>query len=400
MEAVRAAFLVAVAACGNPPLSITLEIDTSSSSTCAAAASCEDISLSCEPYTSIRIVDPDQPKSPYVSLCQPVLLDHNADLCSLSNVQLPAGVKVPSQSLAVEVVIYAKNELSTDIKTGEPICPSDIEFTEETGFPVEGTPPPVDEPENRPAIGGRAFYHPGDSETVVRLGCSDLTLITPGCDSVLTSVQAGVVDFDNPRVSVSDDTADNLTLRVGEPDAVGSSFTFEATNTSILQRTPDEPPRWTFAVNKAFASSACVQVLDEGTGETTPTLTCLPTTPKSPVDITAVRLAKASLDQILTAIGKSSFPDAGLVVGLVLDSNGLPKAGVTAMPTDGTTHVQYLSADRKTLVTGMTSASGIFVSQDAPYTTSFGASDGSIFLPPQPGGLVVGKVTIVLLQFN
>jgi hypothetical protein len=48
----------------------------------------------------------------------------------------------------------------------------------------------------------------------------------------------------------------------------------------------------------------------------------------------------------------------------------------------------------------MTSTSGIFVSQDAPYTTGFGASAGGVTLPPQPGGLVVGKVTIVLLQFD
>jgi hypothetical protein len=119
------------------------------------------------------------------------------------------------------------------------------------------------------------------------------------------------------------------------------------------------------------------------------------------IDITGVRLLKGTLDDILlAATSKQIFPSKGLVVGLVLDSNGATLAGakVEASCAPNCT-IQYLSADRQTLTSGTsasTSSNGIWISQDAPYPATFNR------VTPQPvsalGGLVEGKVTIVILQ--
>jgi hypothetical protein len=47
----------------------------------------------------------------------------------------------------------------------------------------------------------------------------------------------------------------------------------------------------------------------------------------------------------------------------------------------------------------MTTASGIFVSRDAPYGTSFAAAQTNQAISAM-GGLVEGKVTVVVLQFD
>jgi hypothetical protein len=118
------------------------------------------------------------------------------------------------------------------------------------------------------------------------------------------------------------------------------------------------------------------------------------------VDLTGVRLAKASLDQVLKTLGLAgTFPEKGLVLGMVLDNNGNPLSGVVVTSTAGL--VEYLSADRRNILTGATSSSGIFVSRDAPFGSTFSAHGSVVQMVPSGyGGLVDGKVTIVVLQFQ
>jgi hypothetical protein len=82
----------------------------------------------------------------------------------------------------------------------------------------------------------------------------------------------------------------------------------------------------------------------------------------------------------------------------VLDSAENPLAGRVVTTTTGT--VKYLNANRTGLVSGATSASGIFVSQDAPYNTDFSTTNPQFQTITKPGGLIKGKVTIVVLQFT
>jgi hypothetical protein len=62
-----------------------------------------------------------------------------------------------------------------------------------------------------------------------------------------------------------------------------------------------------------------------------------------------------------------------------------------------TATIEYLSADLTRFVAGGTSTSGIFLSTDAPYGTAF-SINGNPPPPPEIGGLVNGKVTIVEVE--
>jgi hypothetical protein len=105
------------------------------------------------------------------------------------------------------------------------------------------------------------------------------------------------------------------------------------------------------------------------------------------------------------ALGRTSFPDTGLVIGVVLDSNGTPPTMpmmIAATASDGTPDgtIEYLSADRRNLIAGGTSANGIFISQDTPYGSTFTANGAKLQAALGYGGLVEGKVSIVVLQFD
>ena len=62
--------------------------------------------------------------------------------------------------------------------------------------------------------------------------------------------------------------------------------------------------------------------------------------------------------------------------------------------------MKYLSVDGTAVIPGgtATTAGGLFVSQDAPYGTRFNAIGPGSQTASGIGGLIYGKVTIVLLQ--
>jgi hypothetical protein len=130
---------------------------------------------------------------------------------------------------------------------------------------------------------------------------------------------------------------------------------------------------------------------------------CRPYLPHQTNDLPGQWLSKTTLDKIVAALGLAQVPDAGLVIGIAVDENlaPAPNVVVTADPPDTTTpHVTYLSPNLDAIITGGTSTGGVWVSTDAPYSTSFSGSDGSPtgIYPAVLGGLVSGKITIVVLQ--
>src|SRR5258708_38369109 len=72
-----------------------------------------------------------------------------------------------------------------------------------------------------PAIGGITYYHPGDLETILDLGCTDLGQLNnaTGSGHVSLPVSASVDDFDT-EVTVQPSLADRLTASVGEPHTI------------------------------------------------------------------------------------------------------------------------------------------------------------------------------------
>ncbi len=398
----RALVLVALAACSDPPpLTIKYALKTEGSQLCysnlaaqTVAASCTEVSMLCRSVLDLRVVSAADTTKQYVRLCQEVIGRPN--LCSIAGVDLPAPVaSIPEQTLEVEVALYRWDDLAHDDQ-GNPICPSDLAFGAD-GLPVSSAP--------SPAVGGRAFYHPGDTTTVVDLGCTDEAAIQdPKCANMNTvAVTATVKDFDS-EVSVTPMLADNLSVSIGEPDVitVGTMTEYELPSIHLhaLDRTVTGPiPGWGSAVDIELVASACLDVF-EGVGQATPSTVCKPVLAgQSQVDLPGVRVATTTVNQILTAYSLPSFPAQGLVIGMVLDNVGNPAPNVTVVASDGTA-VSYLDTTRTHLVVGGTTTNGIFMSTAAAYGTTFTAQGNGINDPTGFGGLIQGKVNVVVLQFT
>lgn len=401
----RHAFVLALvlAACGDPPpLTIRYQLTTGPDQVCLdatmhPAATCSDVARPCDTYLSIRIVSPSDPTQAYVSVCQPVT--GRDDLCSLAGVDLPSGMQLPEQTLEVQIALFAKDELVDVDGDGALDCPTTTKYAPGglpvSALPLDGTP--------LPAVGGAAYYHPGDSQTVVSLGCtSQKDLAWCQSDSAI-AVTATVKDFDN-QLSVTEQEGNQLLLSVGEPhmDASSGEYVLDASDTADVARKVQGPvPSWATTLTTPFTQAACLEVLDVGP-DITPALTCQSASSTTRMlDFNGVRLSHATLVQLLAAAKLAQVPAKGLVVGIVVDYTGTPLADIPVTATGGS--VLYVSSDRSAIINNPgTSSSGIFLSEDAPFGTVFTAQGGSM-LPSAPsayGGLVDGKVTIVVLQFE
>ena len=397
-----------LAACEPPPLTVRLRLASGNTQPCISETSgvatgvCEDFPTyptNCQPVLGIRIVPPDAPEFPYALLCKPL---PGRTLCSIAGEDLPQPtVRVPERVLEIQMAVFERSTLATD-EFGDPICPR-VEFAA-NGFPV-AQESPCEEADAaacpaRPALGGRAFYYPGDEETIVTLGCTDLLLLNgQSCrGEELIQVTATVNDFDNP-VPVGATLANRLSVSIGEPEDIGIGHAL--TDTTPLEQTGNAPPAWRTEIGTPFETSFCLEVFED-VPQATRSLLCRnkPQSEQDAIDVTGWYLAKGTLDAILTALfGSATFPAQGLVVGVVLDQVGRPVEGTivraTCQTTDPPCTIEYLSADRTSLKMDGTSVNGIFLSRDAPYRSHF-------YRTVQPaevfGGLVQGKVTIVVLQ--
>jgi hypothetical protein len=382
------AIVVAMASSGcdaEPPIKLRYKLTDGVTQKCPAA--CASVSVSCDAVLSIRVVDPSHPETSFVSVCERI--EAARSLCEMSRIRLPDDIRLPQRRLAIQVALYNADYV-TEVD-GLPVCPADLPF-DANNF---AAPSPY-----QPAIAGIGYYNPGDLETQVELGCADVTVInTPACrgdDRI--RVTASVDDFDS-GVFLPSAVADKVELGVGEPLArlnpltQQTEYVMPVAATRSLQRVEDSlPGAWRTEVTRRFNDAACVEVYEDA-AQSTKTLSCKRVSPlDSIIDLRGVRLARLSLLTILDAIGEREFPESGLVVGLVVDGLGVPTSNVAVRPSSGT--VQYLSSGRDKLSGTVTSNSGIFVSRDAPFATTWtapGASDAY-------GGLVVGRVTVIILQ--
>jgi hypothetical protein len=160
-------------------------------------------------------------------------------------------------------------------------------------------------------------------------------------------------------------------------------------------------PGWGANVEFAPMTSACLEVLED-VAEATPTLVCRRVAPGlDQINMNGSRMSKARLDKVLGALSTTQFPAQGLVVGIVLDRLGNPMPDIEVSPPAGdtTTTISYVGADGR-LYGGFTQDTGIFISTNAPYGTLFTAPASGLSQPSGFGGLVDGKVTVVVLQYN
>jgi hypothetical protein len=383
--------ILGLAACNTPTPRLSLVFAGPPSQACPAT-DCAEIPMPCRTVMSIRIADPST-NSPYLEQCVEVPVNHDQDMCAISTVDL-APTAIPVRDLEVQVALYPLSVIQPDPNNPTLMCPTKIAYNVATGFPVEQAP--------TPALGGHTFYHPGDETVVVTLGCTDLAAISASCavpDRV--KVDATIVDFDT-RFTVmggSPSLADRLRVSIGEPQVRNSAFVLDTADTRLLQRSRTGPiPAWSGEVDLGFHKYACLEVLEDA-GQSTATLRCHAASAAPAVTLAGAWMAKDRLDELLRALQLPKFPDEGLTVGIVVDGTGAPVTGAIVSPKQGT--VAYLSEDRLGFVAGSaTTSAGIFVSRDAPFGTELTAGAPGRIPVSAIGGLVTGKITLVILPLG
>lgn len=385
------AMLLAAACESPPPLKINYDLSKGPAQACPMQT-CEAISVACNAVLSIRIVDPAQPRTAdgednaLVSVCQKI---DSRTLCGMQQVNLPADTQLPARRLAVQVALYNADEISGSEGDGPLECPADLRF-DANNFAIAG--------DLHPAVAGQGYFSPGDAETTVQLGCSDLSVInTPTCrGDDRFQVTASADDFDT-GVFLQPPVAENVALLVGEPKGSLDSDSQLRYRLPLDSLTPLKmlvgrvPPAWSAEVEDPFIDSVCV-VVDEKTSESTSSASCQRLDPDKLIDLRGLRLARSTLITVLAALQHTSFPKKGLVVGMVVDWLGNPAKDVQVRSSSGT--VKYLSEGRDRITGTSTSSTGIFLSEDALYTTSWSApgTTGGY------GGLIQDHVTVVILQ--
>lgn len=389
----RMVLVLAFAACNTPAPSLRLALAGEPSQACPST-DCAQVPMICEAVMSIRIIDPLDPSSPYLSQCVDVPINRSQDMCAIASVDLDA-TPLPVRDLEVQVALYARLVIQPDPMNPELVCPATVSYSAATGFPVAQSP--------APALGGRAFYHPGDEKVIVTLGCTDLAALNEACaESNPVTVVATVDDFFT-RFSVpggSPSLADGLRVSVGEPSKqADGTFALSARDLILLDRSSDGPiPTWGGDIDYPFQAYTCLEVLETG-AERTATLRCKAVTESRQLDLRGVYLEKAELDDLVSALELGSFPDEGLTLGIVVDEIGRPVEGAVVSASMGTVSYLLEQPDLPDMfVTGATSATGIFMSRDAPFGTQF--STGAAGQPTIQGigGSVDGRVTVVILQ--
>ncbi|HSK03266.1 MAG TPA: hypothetical protein VK932_18570 [Kofleriaceae bacterium] len=402
-----ASVIAGLAACDGDTLRIALQISAGPVQACPssavpAAPACGDVPMLCDAVLDVRIVRPSSPDEAYLSSCTLIPRDRKRDLCSIEHINLPAG-QLPKETLEVQVMIWPREAVKeADPSTGELDCREIYGRPVSVGFGVHGFP---EEAVPSPALGGRAFYHPGDDLTVVTLGCSDLAAVNrPSCAGQI-EIRAGVTELDAPLQSVTPVVAAELLVSVGEPRYVANRDHHEWSPLKALDLEAGAPPgpadpRWGEAVEVlAIEDSLCVQVIG-GQGANTATVRCGRIDPvERKLELTGTWLPRPRLAQILAGLGLTEPPAQGMTIGVLLDEKGALAAGYQ-IRTSPDSLVQYLTPTSQVVPGGTaTTSAGLFVSMDAPYGADFRASQGEQ-LPSALGigGRVHGKVTIVVLQ--
>ena len=425
----RAIVIVAgfVAACELPPLTLKFTLTDGKSQQCVSdtgieTTSCEDIEMICDGVLSVRVVPPSAPDFPYISVCQRLRSTDN--LCSIAGVDLARPEKpIPEQVLEVQMAVFAGPDLRALVHDGQYYNPATDQYTcpqvkfAANNLPLASACPMSDTSEcaPRPAVGGRSFYYPGDEETLVKLGCTEITLLNgETCEKTRkTQVIASVNEFGS-LVGVDEFIANRLFVSVGEPRlAPSGSHELPLSATRALTLDPTAAvPTWRAEVEVdtfPLSNSFCIEVLED-TFQATRTLTCRKLTSGPNPDLingVGIHLYPFDLEKILRAYngdGSATFPPKGLVLGIILDDSFAPVTNATvSVPnmTCGTTTVprpcaiKYLSGDGLAFNGTSTSVKGIFISDEAPYGSEFVWS-GQV--QPTLGGVVAGKVTIVVIQ--
>jgi hypothetical protein len=381
-------------ACSTPTPQIVLDLAGPPTQACLSEAvkSCADLTLPCDPVMSIRIVepgaDPQDTKARYLDQCVPVLSDPKNTSCALNSVSLDSK-PLPVRDLAVQIAVFP-GSVARDAKTGALMCPP--VYYDATGFPMELP--------SAPSLGRQVFYHPGDATVNVKLGCTDVPKMqADACRNPGGGATATVLGFDSQvPVLVGPDGTDGLFVWSGEPRMFDHGNVLQPLDVVPMHLDDGGTARWTAERAQSFKHYACVEVLED-IPRTAATLHCAFADDVAG-GLTGYWMRRDTLQSILkmasaaALLGDSVVPDIGLTIGLVVDGSAVGVEGVPVTANDPNAHITYLS--KSGIGSQVTFATGIFVSTDAAFGTTFSAPRAGSGI----GGLVAGKVTLVVLTMG
>lgn len=390
----------ALAACDAPntePFAIHFRLDTGAGGYCQRGSSCMNYGMSCGARLSVRIFDmargPSGRGTPVGETCE--TLSRKDTVCELDSARKPVSVNVPRNTVRIEVAVWAPAELPDEK------CP--LVTFDERGRPRVDFQP-------RPAMAGSIYFDAASdlNDVWVPMQCSDQDqLDREVCAAPATTRVSARVDDMRRGFAVSDAQAAELNVSAAPPtlipDSPGPQYRIDGDDIIDLHRVIDGPPPPTFEtmVEGTVSENLCTVVVDSGP-QVTATATCGDLATTAPDDLYGILVTTDALRPLLDAMG-SEFPEAGLVVGRVLDFTGMPLAGVTVSPVAGTVGtVEYLDEAGTGLTSTTTSSRGYFISRDAPFGTSWGAThnDGREEQARQFGGLVQGMVSPVIVRMT
>ena len=389
--------LLLLAACGQDlaPLPIGLEFRTELPGQCPSEC-CSAYGLDCGAVVSVRLFpgdsDPLTSSSPLNESC--VRVDSASDLCALKAAGLELG-NIPAERVRIEVAIWSPEDV-TDA------CPSGPMF-DLGGLPLTTFAP-------QPAFAGSRVVDAGDGElslASIELACFDSNPLGK-CGGGETDVSADIDDLDTllfaPALAAS-----NLRVSVGVPEAQPGTegetvFVIDAADDYALELIRTVPvPEFSATVATSFTDTACLLVLDVAPQSTTAVTCSAVESSEMELQLTGYLVGKPRVDQLLALLGEASFPTSGLVVGRVVDDIMQPSDNVfisAETPGGGLATVLYISEDFTTVSTiGPTASHGFFVSDDAPFGTSWTAQhiDGRREAISPRTGLIQGKVTALVV---
>jgi hypothetical protein len=320
-------------------------------------------------------------------------------LCSLGNVSSPTFFNIPPHRLRIEASAWRPEVLEADPEL-EGDCP------DEPLFDVRGVP--LDTFQPRPAFAGATYFDASSDVDValVPLTCTDAEQLDQDECGIGDTTPIRVTAYDiETALDITTEQAANLTVGLAAPRPVpdgdgGTVYVIEGSDTIPLEPVAGPTPSFSGQTDKTF-EEVC-SVLLELTPQSTASVTCRRLSAEvEEIDVRGVLVSVDTLDQVLGAMGEDSFPAEGLVVGRVVDHTGAPLANVNVMPSAGS--VDYLSADRSTLIGNDTSASGLFIARDVPFGATWTAvhnGDGRREDGPIRAGLVQDKVTALLIRMK
>ncbi len=408
MSAFRRVLLIAplLGLCGacqsDPPTqaAIRIRLDTESIDSGCMSSVCEDYSMTCGAMVMLRITDPKTGEVLLRDNVEPLSLCLQApsseDLCGIKTMDMRL-FGIPAKNVRVEVALFNPD----DKIAGQCPSPNGFELFDRLGRPQTNSKLPL-------AFAGSANFQAGeDSEVVVPLFCPNPEVLSVDtCTANLpTDVRAVVTDIDSMQ-TLRKEQAPTITVEVGEarsvPDNLGTSdFVLEAADTEALAlNNLGAVPVFEDSIGKRFGDLVCSTTL-EGVPQATVSARCEQVPFQAPdLELQPILIHKELVDAALLALGETSFPDAGIVIGRVVDESFSPSAGVAVTPDSGS--VLYLDDDLAASPLGLTSNSAYFVATDVPFGSTWTAShfDGRRQSGTPRAGLIEGKVSTLIIRLT